>query len=268
MPTSNGSRAHDIRAVVFDWRGTLVSELTPVGWVREALRRVGRDYDDHAVTTVLRAIQTPESLRRMRSPQGNTSAERHRDTYYGVFTAAGLDSELADELWAVESDPAYNRFAVDAAETFASLAKRGCKIGVLSNIHFDIRPVFERARLLDSVDAFVLSCEHGIQKPDPAIFHLALEELGTGPECTLMVGDRPSRDGVAVDIGMSTLLVPTLLDHERRRLHLVTSTVGAHREHRGARRARRRHRATAAVAPNTVEFTACGSRRRSSPEWP
>ncbi|MEV0709840.1 HAD family hydrolase [Nocardia aurea] len=235
MPTSDDPRAHDIRAVVFDWRGTLVCELTPSQWVREALRRLGRDHDDLAVASVLRSIHTPELLTRLRSPLGNTSAERHRDTYYGVFVAAGLDDELAEELWAVESDPAYNPFAVDAARTLSALAEHGCAIGVLSNIHFDIRPVFDRAGLLDHVDSFVLSCERGVQKPDPAIFRLALDELGAGAEHTLMVGDRPSRDGVAVDVGMPTLLVPPLNDPARSSLHLVTMTVGAYRQHPPAR---------------------------------
>ena len=32
-----------LRAVIFDWRGTLVLAPTFRGWVAEALRRIGRD---------------------------------------------------------------------------------------------------------------------------------------------------------------------------------------------------------------------------------
>jgi FMN phosphatase YigB (HAD superfamily) len=164
---------------------------------------------------------------RLQSPQGNTSAARHRETYYSVFEDAGLDDDLADALFAVDSDPTYNIFAADAAATLVSVIEKGCKIGVLSNIHFDIRPMFARAQLLDYIDTFVLSNEHGVQKPDPAIFQLALDELGTRAEQTLMVGDRPSRDGVAIEVGMPTLLVPALTDPSQRRLHLVTNAIGA-----------------------------------------
>jgi FMN phosphatase YigB (HAD superfamily) len=219
-----------IRAVVFDWRGTLVSELTPQGWAREALRRVGRRCDDRAARGLLREIRAAAGEpNRLQSPQGNISAERHRETYYAVFADAGLDDELADALFAVDSDASYNIFAVDAAWTLAALAERNCRIGVLSNIHFDIRPTFEAAGLLDSIDTFVLSGEQGIQKPDPAIFRRALELLGTDAGETLMVGDRASRDGVAVEVGMPTLLVPALTDPRQRRLHMVTDAVGVTR---------------------------------------
>ena len=228
MPTFNDPYPNAIRAVVFDWRGTLVSELTPEGWASEALRRTGRDHDDHAVATLLRDIREAAGQpNRLQSPQGNTSADRHRETYYSVFVDAGLDSDLADSLFAVDSDPAYNIFAADAAETLDTLVENGCKIGVLSNIHFDIRPMFAEAQLLDSIDTFVLSGEQGIQKPDPAIFRLALDLLGTRAGQTLMVGDRPSRDGVAIEVGMPTLLVPALTDPRQRRLHIVTNAIGS-----------------------------------------
>jgi FMN phosphatase YigB (HAD superfamily) len=227
MSTSIDPTPGPIRAVVFDWRGTLVSELTPEGWAREALRRAGREYDDHAVGILLQNIRKAAGEpNRLKSPQGNTSADRHRETYYTVFADAGLDDELADALFAVDSDPAYNVFADDAATTLNSVIGKGCKIGILSNIHFDIRPVFAGAQLLDHIDVFVLSSEHGIQKPDPAVFRLALDLLETRPEQTLMVGDRPSRDGVAIDVGMPTLLVPALTDHRQRRLHIVTNAIG------------------------------------------
>jgi HAD superfamily hydrolase (TIGR01509 family) len=226
MPSS-GSRSHDLRAVVFDWRGTLVSELSPQRWTQEALRRAGRRHDDAAAIALLQDIRTAAGQpNRLQSPQGNTSAARHRETYYAVFAEAGLDTELSDALFAVDSDPTYNHFAADAAATLTSLFEEGYKIGVLSNIHFDIRPFFAEAGLSDSIETFVLSNEHGIQKPDPAIFRLTCEQLGTRPEETLMVGDRPSRDGAAVEVGMPTLLVPSLTDPQRRQLHLVRNALG------------------------------------------
>lgn len=227
MPRTPHSHPDHIHAVVFDWRGTLVSELTPRGWAREALRLVDRDDSAAAVTTLLQDIRTAAGEpNRLQSPNGNTSYNRHKDTFHAVFADAGLDPELADALFAVDSDPKHNKFAADAAETLNALRGSGCKIGVLSNIHFDIRPEFAAAGLLASIDRFVLSSERGIQKPDPAIFTLMLNELGTSAEHTLMVGDRFSRDGAATEVGMPTLLVPALTDPEKRQLHLVTNTVG------------------------------------------
>ncbi|TQM30166.1 HAD family hydrolase [Nocardia bhagyanarayanae] len=236
MP-SNGSHSPDIRAVVFDWRGTLVTELSPTRWMQEALRRVGRPQDDAAALALLQRIQAADGHpSRLRSPQGNTSAARHEETYRAVFADAGLDTELSDELFAVDSDPTYNHFAADAAATLTALAEYGCKIGILSNIHFDIRPCFAEAQLFDLIDTFVLSSERGIQKPDPAIFRATLDELGTHATETLMVGDRPSRDGMAVEVGMPTLLVPSLTDPQRCQLHVVVNAIGASRTTVASRR--------------------------------
>ena len=139
-----------------------------------------------------------------------------------------MDTELADALYEVESDAAFNPFAVDAAATLNTLRDNDIRIGVLSDIHFDLRPAFDGL----PVDSFVLSFEHGVVKPDPAIFRIALDELGTAPEETLMVGDRSTHDGAGVAVGMPTLLVPPLRDVGDARLHLVTNLMVANGSNR------------------------------------
>lgn len=206
-----------MRAVIFDWRGTLVLTPTFRGWVTEALRRLGRDTSTAA--DVIAAID----VARLDAPGVDADATLHRETYYGAFADAGLDDDLADALYEVESDPAFTPFAVDAAATLHTLHANGVRIGVLSDIHFDVRPAFDGL----PVDSFVLSFEHGVVKPDPEIFRIALDELGTSPEDTLMVGDRATHDGAGVNVGMPTLLVPPLRDVIDARLHLVTNLMVA-----------------------------------------
>ncbi|MFI9814482.1 HAD family hydrolase [Saccharothrix variisporea] len=206
-----------MRAVIFDWRGTLVLTPTFRGWVTEALRRLGRDTSTAA--DVIAAID----VGRLDAPGVDADATLHRETYYGAFADAGLDDELADALYEVESDPAFNPFAVDAAATLNALHDNGIRIAVLSDIHFDVRPAFDGL----PVDSFVLSFEHGVVKPDPAIFRIALDELGTSPDETLMVGDRATHDGAGVNVGLPTLLVPPLRDVGDARLHLVTNLMVA-----------------------------------------
>ncbi|MER5265279.1 HAD-IA family hydrolase [Actinosynnema sp. NPDC002837] len=204
-----------LRAVIFDWRGTLVLTPTFRGWVAEALRRIGRDAGRTA--EVIASLDVTG----LGVPGVDADAALHRETYYGAFRAAGFDAELADSLYAVESDPAFTPFAVDAGPTLRALHAAGVPIGVLSDIHFDIRPAFGDL----PVDSFVLSFEHGVVKPDPAIFRIALRELGAEPEETLMVGDRSTHDGAGVEAGLPTLLVPPLRDVEDARLHLVTALL-------------------------------------------
>ncbi|GAA2586365.1 HAD family hydrolase [Winogradskya consettensis] len=197
-----------LRAVIFDWRGTLVTTLTPQEWAGAAMERLRRP---------ARPIPALEE----EPPGDDTDAERHRAAYYRYFADAGLDDDLADALYAVESDPAHNHFAVDAVPVLRAIAAHGTTIAVLSDIHFDIRPAFTAAGLGDVVNAYILSFEHGVQKPDPAIFRLALDALGTEPEQTLMVGDRAGWDGAALDLGIPTLLLPPLTDPRQERLALA-----------------------------------------------
>ncbi|MFD1148457.1 HAD family hydrolase [Saccharothrix hoggarensis] len=204
-----------LRAVIFDWRGTLVLSPTFRGWVAEALRRIGRDVGQVA------EVVSRLDVRRLDVPGMDADADVHREACYAAFRAAGFDEELADSLYAVEADPAFNPFALDAAPTLRELRAHGVRIGVLSDIHFDIRPAFADL----PVDSFVLSFEHGVVKPDPAIFRLALDELGTEPGETLMVGDRSTHDGAGVEAGLPTLLVPPLRDIREARLHLVTNLM-------------------------------------------
>lgn len=217
----------DPRGVVFDWRGTLVTTLAPREWVRAALRRLGRDDRAEATARIWAAIaEAAGEPDRLDAPGVDSDVAAHRDAYHGVFADAGLDAELADALYAVESDPAYNPFAIDAAPVLRAVARHGVRIAVLSDIHFDLRPAFAAAGLADVVDAFVLSFEHGVQKPDPRMFRLALDKLGTEPDQTLMVGDRAGPDGGALHVGMPTLLLPPLTDVRQRRLGLAARALG------------------------------------------
>jgi FMN phosphatase YigB (HAD superfamily) len=211
-----------LSGVLFDWRGTLVTVLDGCDWAREALHLLGRPADDGATAVLWDAIRSAAGHPdRLASPDCDTGMATHRLTYYAVFADAGLDDELADALYAVESDPSFNEFALDVTPTIRRLAGAGIKVGVISDIHFDLRPAFAAHGLDTSIDEYVLSYEHGVQKPDPAIFEIALEKLGTTPQETLMVGDRASHDGAAVALGIATLLLPPLTDIHQARFHLV-----------------------------------------------
>ncbi len=93
------------------------------------------------------------------------------------------------------------------APLFARLRHHQIRIGIVSNIAIDIRPVLTTWGLMDQLDALVLSFEVGLVKPDPAIFLLAAEAIDRHPTECLMVGDNPATDGAASRVGMPTLLV-------------------------------------------------------------
>jgi len=211
------------RAVLFDWRGTLVVSPTFEGWAGEALRRLGRPVDA-ARDLAARLARAGDELD---GPGVDADATLHRDTYLHVLTGLGLDDELVTSLYEVESDPARNAFAHDAASTVRRLRDAGLRVAVISDIHMDIRPAFDAAGLDGLIDVFTLSVEQGVQKPDPAMFTRTLSALAVAPDEALMVGDRSRPDGAAVEVGIATLLLPPLTDPAERRLHHVLALCGA-----------------------------------------
>jgi len=216
-----------IRAVLFDWRGTLVVTLTDVEWVARALTALGREADCATVEGIASAIARANGAgNRLDAPGVDCDAALHRRTFLEVLSDAGLDPELVDSLYAVESDPRTNPFAGDVVDTFTALRERGARIAVVSDIHVDLRPAFDAAGLGGLVDVFTLSVEQGVQKPDPLMFTRTLDALGVGPEDALMVGDRSRPDGAAVESGIRTLLLPPLRSVDDHRLHLVLALCG------------------------------------------
>lgn len=138
------------------------------------------------------------------------SAELHRRAYTARSRAAALPWDVHDLLYDRHMAPEAWRPYPDAAGVLAELRERGVPVAVVSNIGWDLRPVFSAHGLDELVDAFVLSFEVGAQKPDPAIFRAACAELGLPPEDVAMVGDSREADGGAAALGCPVLMVDHL----------------------------------------------------------
>ena len=124
------------------------------------------------------------------------------------FAAAGLDDDLAIAIWARDGHPDATFAFPDAAPVMAALQEHGIRMAVVSDIHYDIREHFRRHDLDQYVDAYVLSFEHGCQKPDAEMFSRALDALAVSADRALMVGDTPGHDGGAADVGIQTYILP------------------------------------------------------------
>ncbi|MFF5207303.1 HAD family hydrolase [Streptosporangium sp. NPDC000396] len=214
------------KGVLLDWRGTLAMPPLYRQWVKTALDRLGRQTTTEAIDAVLTSLRAADRSA-LDTSYIDTGTAVHRSAYYEWFRAAGLDEPLADSLYAVESDASMNHFAEDAELLLATLHEAGVRIGIVSDIHFDIRPCFADRRTTrgtrwsEFIHTWVLSYELGIAKPDPSVFAVALERLGFTAEEVLMVGDRAGWDGAAAEVGITTLLLPQLRAVSERRLHRV-----------------------------------------------
>jgi putative hydrolase of the HAD superfamily len=81
------------------------------------------------------------------------------------------------------------------------------RTGLLSNASDAVTPAFiaERYGLGGLFDVEIVSALVGLAKPDPAIFGLALERLGTAPEATIFVDDYPPNVAAAAALGIQAL---------------------------------------------------------------
>ncbi len=181
---------------------------------------------DDVLDRLKRAGETPEVI--AAGVGADCSAEKHREAAMVLYAAAGLDPALSRALDALDLEPVAHPLYDDVPETFRRLKAVGVAVAVVSDIHFDLRPEFAWHGLDALVDYYSLSFEHGIEKPDRRIFLRAVDALGIEPGETLMVGDRPGRDGGAVDAGITTLLLPAE-SGPRRGLDAVLALVEAPR---------------------------------------
>lgn len=182
----------------------------PEWFVEHALAAIGREVDPATVAGLVESLWLMVELPEFEEAERwiDCSAETHRATSMRIFEQAGLDSDLADALHEVDFDPLSHPIYPDVKATLAAIRDMGVKIGVVSDIHFDIRPDLAAENVAELIDACVLSFEHGIQKPDARMFRLALDELNVEPQEALMVGDTARTDGGAACIGVATLILP------------------------------------------------------------
>jgi putative hydrolase of the HAD superfamily len=191
-----------VRAVLFDYAHTLFHPAFDEQWIENASRASGFAVADGTLDAILAIVAEREGA--ASDFARDRSAQAHRSFYEGVYVDATGDWAFAAALYEgiLTGWTAYP----DAASTVAALRERGIVVGVISNIGWDIRPSFAEHGI--AVDAFVLSCEEGVSKPDPRLFATALERLGSTAATTLMVGDDPRSDGGAVRVGIPTFILP------------------------------------------------------------
>lgn len=190
----------------------------PVWWAERAFESIGRPATVGALAEAAAALEEAGDL-----PDIDASAERHREATLRVFARHGLDAELVEAVYGLDGDPANHPLYPDTAPVLREIHARGVGIALISDFHLDLRPVLAQHGIADLFDVWVLSFEHGIQKPDPRMFTLALDALDVRPEHALMVGDRASHDGGAAAAGIATLILPSPPDRlEPRGLEVVT----------------------------------------------
>ncbi len=210
-----------LRAVLFDWGDTLFHAPHASDVIVSFARSAGVDVSEARARELWDEIwlagKTPEEIAKGR----DLSMEAHRRVWIDLFgqldrVVPGLSRALYEQVM----DPrSWVPFA-DTRATLEAVRRRGLKVGVVSNVPADLRPVFAKHGLDGLVDSYTHSFDVGVEKPDPAIFLAAAKSLGVAPGETLMVGDHDVDRG-AERAGMRAFILPTEFDGDVRGLDRV-----------------------------------------------
>ena len=96
----------------------------------------------------------------------------------------------------------------DAITTLTQLKSLGFKIGLISDCTYEIPLIWDKTSFSQHFDSVIFSCNVGIKKPDPKIYHLACRDLKVKPKNCLYIGDGSSRElSGALRVGMFPILI-------------------------------------------------------------
>ncbi|MGF1432514.1 HAD-IA family hydrolase [Kitasatospora sp. LaBMicrA B282] len=208
---------------MFDFSGTLFRIESTERWLTEVAAAAGVELTADQLAADARRLTEFGALPGGPNPQQlpaglaeawrirDLSAANHRAAYTGLVRAAGISvPELADALYDRHMTPQAWQPYPDAEPTLRELRRRGLPVAVVSNIGWDLRPVFRAHGFDPLVDCYLLSFEFGAQKPAPSIFQEACDRIGREPAEVLMVGDDRRADAGAAALGCPLHLVDHL----------------------------------------------------------
>lgn len=200
-----------LRAVIFDWGGTLTPWHTfdlAEQW-RVFARQVHAE-EEQAASLAARILAAEDAA------WGRGRTDHSSSRLHEILAEAGVDE---GDLQREAALTAYRQFWEPHTFTdeqvrplWEGLRERGIRVGILSNTIWSgdyHRGVFERDGVLDLIDADVYSSEIAWTKPHPQAFRTAAAALGVEPSEAVYVGDRPFEDVHGSQVaGMRAIWVP------------------------------------------------------------
>ena len=128
----------------------------------------------------------------------------------GALTVSEFEPRFA-ALLEVQSERLIDRLFEGMAPDEAMLdgvratRRAGVRTALLSN-SWGAATAYDPALLEELFDAWVISSEVGLRKPEPAIYELAAERIGLPPAACVFVDDLPGNLRPAQALGMATVL--------------------------------------------------------------
>lgn len=208
------------QVILFDANNTLLGYEDPMGFEKRfawaCKEDFGTNFSPEDVRKAAITLAAEWQQRKQAGIRRASTAEQYRQAmtwfYGGLLRALDVPGDPVSQ-----ADRLYDRFIVregfmppynDVRETLEALCKAGYRLGILSNYPPELAENLTRYGLVDYFDFLVVSSLVGLEKPDPAIFKIALEQAGCPVETVLYVGDDPEDDlAGAQQVGLDMALI-------------------------------------------------------------
>lgn len=137
-------------------------------------------------------------------------AERFWTALYRAFLARlGInDRDTAAALYRVFSSASSYALFDDVHPVLDALAGDGYRLGLISNFEDWLEEMLVGLEVRHRFDTVVISGVVGVEKPDPRIYKLALEQAGVEAGRAVHIGDSPANDvEPAREVGINAVLL-------------------------------------------------------------
>ena len=208
------------KAVFFDWFNTLAVYHPPREELQSrAIRESGFNVSAEQVKPALLDADKLVFDENAKYPMRLRSKEEQAEIYiqYETLLLNNIDIDLSNEVTTVAKifkrvEELYGNigFALydDVIPVMKKLREKGMKIGLITNLEIDMKPICSELGLDPYLDFIVTSGEAGSDKPQPEIFLLALKKAGVEASEAVHIGDQYKIDAVgATGAGIKPVII-------------------------------------------------------------
>ena len=192
MNASQENVRYDV--VVFDVGGTLLGFHNHAPF-QAFLAQAGLPATEDDTRTLYYRLMSVIQQKRDTAQGLGARGQELSDWWHGIFRLAWPERpDLAAEMLRWLFDGRFDHLYDDVRPTLARLQAEGLRLGVISNFGPHLPGVLEHFQIDGYFDFVIVSAAVGVAKPDPRIFHLAVEASGRPPDRLLYVGDHVGDD--------------------------------------------------------------------------